>query len=95
MKTIKQLQQEAQDKGIGLEELAKEYEVGTPDKPFVVAIAFERLSHLLKFIETNVPDVDIYRSDAFDFEFGKRGMKNHFVLRNRHKTNKQEKQRVT
>jgi hypothetical protein len=94
MATIKQLQQEAQDKGISLEELAKEYEVGSPHKPFVIALSFERLSHLLKFVEHNFPNLDLYRSDAFDFEFGKRGIKNHFVLRNRDKTSKLEKQRV-
>jgi hypothetical protein len=95
MTTIKQLAQEAIDKNMTLEELLRECEAGSPNKPWTIALTFDRLSDLLNLVKENFPELAVYKSDVFDPEFGKRGIKNHLVVRNPNTTLKSDSQKVS
>lgn len=85
----------AKELGITTDELLEEMEVGTPDKPFTIAVRFDRLSQMKEFANAlGHIGVGIYRADTLDPEFGGVPRKNSFVLRTVASKNKPDDWRI-
>lgn len=91
----KHIIKKAQELGITTDELLEEMEVGSPDKPFTIAVRFDRLSQMKEFANAlGYIGVGIYRADALDPEYGGVPRQNSFVLRTVAGGNKPEEWRV-
>lgn len=85
----------AKELGITTDELLEEMEVGSPDKPFTIAVRFDRLSQMKEFANAlGHIGVGIYPADALDPEFGGVARQNTFVLRTIAGNNKPDEWRI-
>lgn len=78
------LKKKAEDLGISVDELVEEMEVGSPDKPFVITVAFDRYKDLRSFADDIAQrmGLGIYQADSLDHEYNGNVRDGMFVLRN-------------
>lgn len=78
-KNLQELKDIAEAYGVTVDELLKEKELGAKvDKPFTLALKFDRLQELVDFVNANVPGC-VWMADTLDKE--SRGGTNHYVIR--------------
>lgn len=100
-KQLKQLLEIADRCGVTVQALMKEKELGAKvDKPFTLAIKFDRLQDMVDFTNETIRNWDednlgcIWKADSLDDEFSGKGGGNRFVIRE-NSCSKSEAQRVT
>lgn len=80
-KKLKELLDLAAINGVTVDELLREKELGAKvDRPFTLALQFDRLQELVDFVNENIPGC-VWRADGLDPEFGGRGGTNNYVVR--------------
>lgn len=80
-KKLQELLDLAEAFGVTVDELLREKELGAKvDKPFTLALKFDRLQELVDFVNKNVAGC-VWKADGLDGEFGTRGGTNNYVIR--------------
>jgi hypothetical protein len=80
-KKLQELLDLAAINGVTVDELLREKELGAKvDKPFTLALKFDRLQELVDFVNKNIAGC-VWRADGLDPEFGTRGGGNNYVIR--------------
>ena len=93
-KKLKELLEIADAHGVTVDDLLREKELGAKvDKPFTLALKFDRLQELVDFVNLNVEGC-VWQADGLDGEFGSRGGTNNYVIRG-NECSKPESLRVT
>ena len=93
-KKLQELLDLADAYGVTVDDLLREKELGAKvDKPFTLALRFDRLQELVDFVNKNVGGC-VWRADGLDGEFGTRGGANTYVIRGEN-CSKHESMRVT
>ena len=93
-KKLKELLELADACGVTVDDLLREKELGAKvDKPFTLALRFDRLQELVDFVNMNVAGC-VWQADGLDGEFGSRGGTNNYVIRG-DKCDKPESLRIT
>lgn len=93
-KKLKELLDTAEAQGVTVDELLREKELGAKiDKPFTLALRFDRLQELVDFANKNTEGC-VWQADGLDGEFGSRGGTNNYVIRG-NECSKPESLRIT
>jgi hypothetical protein len=82
-KETRALKRKAEGLGISVDELVEEMEVGSPDKSFVITVAFDRYKDLRSFADEIAQRMGlaIYQADSLDHEYNGSVRDGMFVLR--------------
>lgn len=93
-KKLKELLEIAEANGVTVDELLREKELGAKvDKPFTLALRFDRLQELVDFVNKHIAGC-VWQADGLDAEFGTRGGSNCYVIRDTN-CSKPESARIT